>query len=148
MGICFSHSRGNYFNSKIWWRNAALAVFSVSVKVFWALRSRLQQLVEWAIWCKFGCLSILVHGKCSMQLELVWQSRIYICSPYSPCGHLQKRHKHMAAPPHHCGQTICLWSSCLRCAWSSQNLHLGDLILFLKVFRALFDFKKNAHDFV
>lgn len=86
-------------------------IFCIRQKFFWAVRIfqfMLQQLVEWAIWCNFDCLSIIVHGKI---LYATWSGLTeedVFCSPHSPCAHMQKTHQHVASPPHHCGQTICL----------------------------------------
>lgn len=121
-------------------------------KFFWAveiIQSMLQQLVDW---CHLMQIWFLEHYSAwkNALCNLKWFGRVgYIFAVHLPCVHICRKHTNTGLPhPTTAAKPSDFWSSCLRCAWSSQNLHLGDLILFLKVFKVLFDFKKNACDFI
>lgn len=93
----------------------------------------LEQLVQWATLCHFDCLSTIVHGKI---LYATWsvltKENVFFQSPFSMCMHAET---HPHTPP--ATKQPAFWRSCLRCAWSSQNLDLGDLILLLEIFRVI-----------
>lgn len=69
-----------------------------------------------------------------MELEVVNRGGCILQSTFSMCTYAENTPTHGFTTA---AKSSAFWSSCLRCAWSSQNLDLPDLVLFLKVLKVL-----------